>query len=197
MSKWWQKSHCYVKKSCKLHYRSISVWKNVVTICWNCNQRRGNSTWTVVFQLCLCCYHGPVPQHPFHSPNKSASKMLLARTWLANWYLMCGPHGNSGSDDPDERGSLSFSLSLRLVAFAGNKFTANSASNTPNTFCQLFSVWPTPREQEICLPIRSHKHARPALNLYTCLCVCVSASHALAIHWCLRKLSQLIFCPKC
>lgn len=109
MSKWWQKSHCYVKKSCKLHYRSISVWKNVVTICWNFNQCRGNSTWTVVFQLCLCCYHGPVPQHPFHSPNKSASKMLLAQTWLANWYLMCGPHGNSGSDDLNERGSLSLS----------------------------------------------------------------------------------------
>ncbi len=148
----------------------------MVTICWNFNQCRGNSTcnekeliWTVVFQLCLWCYNGPVPQHSFHSPNKSASKLLLARAWLANWYLMCGPQGNSGSDDPDERGSLS--LSLHLVAFAGNKFTANSASNTPNTFCQLFTMWATPREKEICLPIRSHKHARPALKLYTCLCV--------------------------
>lgn len=95
------------------------------------------------------------------------------------------------------RMSVDLSLSLRPVAFAGNEFTVNSASNTPNTFCQLFTVWPTPREQEICLPIRGHKHARPALKLYTCLCVCVSASHALAIHWCLRKPSQLIFCPKC
>ncbi len=96
---------------------------------------------------------------------------------------------------------LSLSLSLHLVAFAGNKFTANSASNTPNTFCQLFTMWATPREQEICLPIRSHKHARPALKLYTCLCVlCVCLPLMLWRYtgaWCLRNLSQLIFCPKC
>lgn len=135
-------------------------------------------------------------QHPFHSPNKSVTKMLLAWTWLANWYLMCGPHGNSGSDDLDEHGSV-FSLSLSThVGLCRKRVHGEQCGVTPLTPFANYSLCdPQQREQGIHLPIRGHKHARPALKLYTCLCV--SASHAPAIHWRLRKLSQLIFCPKC
>lgn len=91
--------------------------------------------------------------------------------------------------------SLSLSLSTP-VGLCGKRVHSEQCGVTPLTPFANYSLCdPQQREQEIHLPIRGHKHARPALKLYTCSCV--SASHAPAKHWCLRKLSQLIFCPKC
>jgi len=101
--------------------------------------------------------------------------MLLAWSWLANWYLMCGPHGNSGSDDLDERGSV-FSLSLYAcwpLQETSSQWTV--WSNTPNTFCQLFTVWPTTARTRDPSPNTWSQTCTPCLKIvHVFVCFCLS-----------------------